>query len=53
MNLQSSTDAVERRTLPSTPRPSSLAGYADNYAATETVVLSQTNRAIFLELSYA
>jgi hypothetical protein len=30
-----------------------LAGYSDNYAATETVDLSQTNRAVFLKLSYA
>ena len=30
-----------------------LAGYSDNYAATEAVDLSQTNRAVFLKLSYA
>ncbi|HVE72131.1 MAG TPA: sugar-binding protein [Thermoanaerobaculia bacterium] len=30
-----------------------LAGYSDNYAATETVDLSQTNRAVFVKLGYA
>ena len=30
-----------------------LAGYSDNYAGTEAVDLTQTNRAVFLKLSYA
>jgi hypothetical protein len=30
-----------------------LAGYSDNYAGTETVDLSQTNRAVFVKLGYA
>ncbi|HUP47272.1 MAG TPA: sugar-binding protein [Thermoanaerobaculia bacterium] len=30
-----------------------LAGYSDNYAGTEVVDLTQTNRALFMKLSYA
>ena len=30
-----------------------LAGYSDNYAGTETVDLTQTNRAVFVKLGYA
>ena len=30
-----------------------LAGYSDNYAGTDTVDLTQTNRAVFLKLAYA
>lgn len=30
-----------------------LAGYSDNYSATEVIDLTQTNRAVFVKLAYA